>query len=92
MKMFKKIAITFSVSLILTAFLSACVRFPDDHYSGDYPELFTVAVNSLLGAKGYSVTEIFHEIILLVIDEDSYGRVMFLYVEPRATSTFYCSW
>jgi len=67
--------------------LSACVRFPDDHYSGDYPELFTVAVYSLLGAKGHSVTEIFHEIILWVIDEDSYGRVMFLYIEPRATST-----
>jgi len=33
-------------------FLTAC--FQDEfEYTGDYPELFSVAVNSILGAEGY---------------------------------------
>lgn len=86
-KISKRIFQLLSVIFILTL-LSGCFIMPEDHYSGDYPELFTVAISSLLGARGYSTSEIFHEALILVIDEDSYGRIMFYYTEDSEISSF----
>ncbi|MCL2222839.1 MAG: hypothetical protein FWB92_11010 [Oscillospiraceae bacterium] len=91
MKILKKTAMIISAGLITVMVLSACVRFPDDHYSGDYPELFTVAVYSLLGIQGYSISDIIlqplSEVMIFPTDQDSYGRILFIYIEDSGIST-----
>lgn len=69
--------------LILT--LSSCDR--SHSYKGERYDLLTVALNSLLGAKG----EIFMQPegpTLEIIEEDEYGRVMFSYFENNTFSTY----
>lgn len=51
-------------------------------YSGDYPDLYAVAINSVLWINGYSWTADFHcDPQIEKIDEDNYGRVIFSYRE-----------
>jgi hypothetical protein len=57
-------------------------------YAGEHPELFSVAVNSILGAEGYGTSEIQHPPELIVQEEDSYGRTLFFYAEMKAISTY----
>lgn len=53
-------------------------------YTGNYPELFSVAVNSIPDAKGCLLGgEITHQPILCFIEEDNYARKMFVYSEIR---------
>ena len=52
------------------------------YYRGDYPELFTVALNSLLGARGVANNEI-DDPRIIVLEEDNYGRTLFMYGEGR---------
>jgi hypothetical protein len=66
---------------------------PDrDFYEGEYPELYTVAINSLLGQRGFS----FHsgpaiwDPNIRILEKDDFGRILFTYSEdpfPRV-STF----
>ena len=69
-------------SIILSLFVKGCqiCRDNDVSYSGDYPDLFTVAINTLLGARGY---EAGHEIqpYLRLLEEDNHGRKLFSYFE-----------
>ena len=69
--------------LILT--VSSCDRFYS--YKGERYDLLTVALNSLLGAKG----EMFMNPdgpTLEIIEVDEYGRVMFSYFENNTFSTY----
>ena len=69
------------ILLLIFAFsLKTCFFERDFEYNGDYPELFTVAVNSILGARGYIYGPIAQPIIA-VLEEDDYGRVLFSYSE-----------
>jgi hypothetical protein len=55
----------------------------DEKYDGDYPELYSVAINSVLGAKGYwSEGHGPWSSKVRFIQKDSLNRVMFLYF-PR---------
>jgi hypothetical protein len=47
-------------------------------YKGEFPELYTVAVNSLLGMKGYHSHG---DAIIKLIEEDTFGRKLFSYYE-----------
>jgi len=68
--------------LIFVLFMTACGR--DFEYTGDYPELYTVAINSILGVRGiYARTAIGRPLqpSVIVLEEDNYGRMLFLYSE-----------
>ena len=49
-------------------------------YLGDYPELYSVAVNSLLGAEGFQSAGIIGreglEPAISILERDNYGRVL----------------
>ena len=54
---------------------------PYKGYTGEYPQLFTVAVRSIPGARGYIPSEVPHQPAISLIEEDSFGRQMFCYCE-----------
>jgi len=55
-------------------------------YSGDYPELLTVAINSLLGAEGFLLSEVKFSPKIEILAEDEYGRILFAYCEGSCLS------
>lgn len=77
--MYKKLIsiITCALNIIM---LFGCGRLYKG-YTGEYPQLFTVAVNSIPDAKGYIFYEIRHQPAISLIDEDSQGRLLFCYCE-----------
>ena len=52
------------------------------YYRGDYPELFTVALNSLLGVVGVA-PNLIDDPRIVVLEEDNHGRILFMYEEGR---------
>jgi len=80
-----KITRIISVLLILMLFtiiLTACSQ--GDGYAGDYPELFSVAIGSILGARGYEIVGGLRGIdqpSIWILEEDNFGRVLFWYTE-----------
>jgi len=83
-----KILIVLSV-LLLALSLTGC-RYK--RYKGKYPELYSVAINSLLWNSGQSAAA--GKLVdpkIEIIEEDSYGRILFSYIEQcyaRATIAF----
>ena len=78
MKSFLSVVLCF----IMVALLVGCQDYAG--YTGNYPELFSVAVNSVPNAEGCLLGgEITHQPILCFIDEDDYSRKMFVYSEIR---------
>lgn len=74
--------------LVFTMFLVGCQDF--EGYTGDYPELFSVAINSVPNAEGSLLGgEITHQPILCLIEEDEYSRKMFVYSEIRGLNDPY---
>ena len=70
------------ILMISVVVLSGCFleRREPAEYIGEYPELFTVAINSLLGVRGYSLSG-GHQPTITILEEDDYGRVLFEYRE-----------
>ena len=57
-------------------------------YSGDNPNLYTVAINSVLWNNGHSFSaDKYIDPKIKVIDEDRYGRIMFTYYEKHYAGT-----
>ena len=83
MKKFKFIKV---FVMVLILYMAGC-RSIDVTYNGEYPELFTVAINSLLGVVGYTAGHMLQPELEL-LEEDDYGRQLFSYFEDRRTSTF----
>ena len=71
----------FTLAAQLLIILSSCgCAFKE--YSGDYPDLYAVAINSVLWVNGYSWGADFEcDPQIEKIDKDNYGRVMFFYQE-----------
>jgi len=70
----------------LTMFLTGCGQF---EYPGKYPELYSVAIGSILGQRGYVIGPPGGSApITEVLEEDNYGRVLFSYNESNFISTF----
>jgi len=78
--MLKKFSIKYKLVLVLsfTLFLMGCSR--DFEYVGEHPELFSVAVNSVLGVRGYLPGHM-NQPNITVVDRDGYGRILFSYDE-----------
>lgn len=45
-------------------------------------------INSLLGATGYAISEVIMNSEIKVLEEDKYGRKLFLYFENKVVSTY----
>ena len=73
----------FTLAVLLLVILSSCsLDCAYKEYSGEYTDLYTVAVNSVLWVNGYSWGADFKRAPQIEkIDEDNYGRVMFFYQE-----------
>jgi len=70
--------------LYLIVFLTGCLggRF---EYVGEYPELYSVVMSSILGARGYEFGGLRGiQPTVYRLDEDSYERMLFMYVEGEA--------
>ena len=75
--------------LSICSVLSGCMRFFRDDYSGEYPELYSVAINSLLGTTGrYHHGAGTEDPKIVAYDEDSFGRKLFIYDENSRISMF----
>lgn len=74
----KNILICLLVLLIFVS-LSGCTY---KGYSGDHKNLYTVATNSVLWNNGHSFSaDQYTDSKIEIIDEDIYGRIMFIYYE-----------
>lgn len=74
--------------LLLACNSTGCTNYYSPYYyEGAYPDLFTVAINSLLGAKGYYQHEIHEEPQIMILETDAYDRILFAYSEDSTIST-----
>ena len=77
------------VLLLSVLFLIGCYTEEMRRYTGDYPELYSIAIHSLLGAWGYwNAGSAIWEAEVTVLEEDDYGRILFLYLEPMIGGIF----
>ena len=74
----KKITI---VALISTVLLLVGCHTRDYAHEGHHPELFSVAVHSILGLRGFASENPSFDSPMEIIAEDDYGRRLFLYLE-----------
>ena len=92
-KLLSMILITL-ITILMVLLVSGCTLIfgPDDtwakYHMGDYPDLYTVAINSILGTHGYQWDGRAFPAEIRVVEVDSYGRVLFLYFEGSAISTY----
>ena len=72
---------TLIILILITAMLlTSC--FGEYEYSGDYPELFSVSINSLLWTMGQSYgADFVCDPEIKIIEQDQYGRILFEYEE-----------
>ena len=73
----RKNALIIILAIILVVGIPGCRNW---HYGGDYPELLTVATNSLLGARGAAPGWI-SDPGITVLERDNYERTLFMYTE-----------
>ena len=77
LKKIRKVTMIIALVIIINLGISGC---GGRYYRGDYPELFTVALNSLLGASGVA-PNLIDDPEIIVLEKDSYGRTLFMYDE-----------
>ena len=88
--MIKKIGIKYKCILVLTVtiFLTACFSSTEFEYPGNNPELYSVAISSILGQRGFVMGPPGGDPpFITVLERDNYGRRLFSYDEdcPRLT-------
>jgi len=82
-QVYAKLLLTTTIAIFLC--LTACSG--DFEYTGDNPELYSVAINSILGIHGYALSSWGPQRpTVRILEEDNYGRVMFLYSEDSYIS------
>ncbi|MBE6536757.1 MAG: hypothetical protein E7673_02265 [Ruminococcaceae bacterium] len=77
---------TISFVLLLFVLLSStgCIKkgYSNHEYSGEYSDLYTVAINSVLWNNGHSFSaDQYADPKIEIIDSDEYGRILFTYYE-----------
>ncbi len=75
----KKIGLMLVLSIFILVILTGCTY---KGYSGEYLDLYTVAINSVLWNNGHSFSaDKYINPQIDIIDQDMYGRTMFTYYE-----------
>ena len=71
------------LALIVVIFLTSCNEEREFEYLGNYPELFSVAINSILGTRGYRQVGLGGKDnpSIRILEKDDYGRILFSYSE-----------
>jgi hypothetical protein len=85
---FKKLGKTITIILVTIIIAFATPGCVNREYEGEYPELFTVAINSLLGTRSRDASHRTPDPIIIVIEEDDYGRVLFFYARQSVVTHF----
>ena len=70
--------------LVLLLSLTGCIKkgYSNHEYSGEYSDLYTVAINSVLWNNGHSFSaDKYANSQIEIIDRDEYGRILFTYYE-----------
>lgn len=85
MKKFQKVILFIILICLTTVSFSSCKSCNYQGYKGDYPELYTEAVYSILTANGYGNpgAESVGDPEIAVLETDEYGRVLFAYHEEN---------
>lgn len=73
--------------LVISLLLTSCFGDGMD-YHGEYPDLYSVAIHSIIGIYGYDFSEVKFDSKINVIDEDEQGRKLFSYQENSTVSTY----
>lgn len=77
----KKLALAITLLIVLSIVLTACTY---EEYGGDFSNLYTVAINSVLWLNGYSWSADFVcDPQIEIIDIDEFGRTIFTYHEKH---------
>ncbi|MBQ8915493.1 MAG: hypothetical protein IJ046_04860 [Clostridia bacterium] len=75
------LAIVVAIPVLFFSFVIFTLTRPVK-YTGDHPELYTVAVTNVFGARGYTSNgEVGYSPDVQIIEEDDFGRVLFVYNE-----------
>ena len=74
----KKKGVVFILTVLLLLSFAGC--YDPRRYEGNHPELYVVAIHSLLGTRGGWGHD------TLILEKDEFGRVMFAYVGTTLTS------
>ena len=72
-------------ALVVFTCLTGC--FGEYEYSGEYPDMYTEAIRSLIGAIG-RLDEVGLNPEMSILDEDEYGRVLYSYYEGARVNTY----
>lgn len=82
----KKFAVLIMLYVCIAFVLAGCEY---KGYEGENKDLYSVAVDSLLGSRGYNMIngEAFIDPIITILEEDEYGRILFYYFEDSQIST-----
>lgn len=71
---------------LVTVFFTGC--FYNFTYRGEYPDLYTVAINSILWNRGYSqYIESTAQPGIKILEKDDYGRTLYIYYEAGDAET-----
>ena len=77
------------ILVLIIILLSGCLSLTDKSYEGEYPELYSVALNSILYTQGYyMLINTVNDSVIRIVDEDQYGRVLFFYTEENLISRY----
>lgn len=82
----KKLLLILALLLVMTS-LYGCSN-KSFEYEGDYLDLYTEALYSIPGTKGFIQSEIRFDPEITIIEYDDYGRVLFVYYEGNDISTY----
>lgn len=85
----KRIAIFILIAVVLSCFCGCGQKKPFE-YSGNNSDLYTEAINSILGAEGFNkhAESTMNNPFIKVVEEDQFGRKMFLYKERFALTEY----
>jgi hypothetical protein len=84
--MMKKIfLLVVMVFLLMTITSCTCEPYI---YDGEYPEVYSVVLDTIPGVEGYMLSEIYQNPRIELIEEDQFGRKMYLYYEGKSISTY----
>ncbi len=78
----------FLILAFLVIVIGCALKKIENDYHGKYPELYSVAINSLLGARGYAQDERKYDSEITIMESDQYGRTLFFYYEGKEVSSY----